>query len=50
MALRVSDVRFWVLFAALAMGLLLACSSDSSPAPGGNDAATENMADSMTKG
>jgi hypothetical protein len=49
MALRFSDYRFWVLFSALAVGLLIACSSDSTSG-GGNDAATEDAPSSMTKG
>ncbi len=42
MTLRLSDYRFWVLFAALAVGVLAACSGDNSPgAAGAPDAMTQ---------
>jgi hypothetical protein len=50
MALRFSDYRFWVLFSALAMGLLIACSSDDSTGGNTTDSGSEHVGDSMTKG
>jgi hypothetical protein len=50
MAPRFSDYRFWLFFAALAVAVLVACSSDTSP--GSSDSGgspVEAASDSMTK-
>ena len=47
MALRYSDYRFWLLFSALAIAVLVACSSDSTS--GGADGSAEDAPSSMTK-
>jgi hypothetical protein len=43
------DYRFWLVFAALAVAVLVACSSDTTGG-GGPDGSTEGTPDSMTKG
>jgi hypothetical protein len=47
MALKHTDYRFWLVFAALAVALLIACSGDSTP--GGSDGSPESVPDSMTQ-
>jgi hypothetical protein len=47
MTLRFSDYRFWLVCTALALGLLAACSSDTTPS--GGDGSTGGAADSMTQ-
>jgi hypothetical protein len=47
MASKHPDYRFWLLFAALAIGVLVACSSDTT---GGGDSGSDGViADAMTK-
>jgi hypothetical protein len=47
MASKHPDYRFWLLFAALAIGVLAACSSDSTS---GDDGGSDGVvADAMTK-
>jgi hypothetical protein len=48
MAMRLTDYRFWLLLTALAVGLLAACSSDSTS--GSPDGATETGGGAMTQG
>jgi hypothetical protein len=55
MSLRPSDYRFWLMLAALAVGLLAACSSDDStnggapsPGPGGSGGVSEASADALS--
>ena len=46
---RPSDYRFWLVFAALAVAVIAACSSDSSSTDAGNPA-SGGAADAMTAG
>jgi hypothetical protein len=46
-----TDLKFWIIFSAFVVALLVACSSSSSGGGGDEDKdASEGVADSMTKG
>jgi hypothetical protein len=48
--LKHTDYRFWVVFVALAVGVLVACSSSNTSGSGEPDGSTEDAPASMTQG